>query len=91
MDDQLVRWFLVFFYRHEGRTEVREFQDQGEAFKTYIYEERRPDTHGPDPELEIVLIGSDSLESVRAAYPHYFSTGSRDERLKSFLDSPMFA
>lgn len=90
-DDEITRWFLVFFDRWNGHTEVRTFEDQNEAFVAYIDEERRTETKGADPQLEIVLIGSDSLESVRRAYPHYFVTGPRDQRLDDILRSPMFA
>jgi hypothetical protein len=88
MDDQMhVHWFLVLWYRHVGKTEVLEFTDQHEAFKEYILAEREHDsaTRGIDPELEIVLIGAESLDALKSAYPHYFSSGTRDERAEAIL------
>lgn len=88
MDDTLdVRWFLLRWYRHAGVTEVAEFEDQQEAFREYIAAERHHDsaTRGHDPELEVVLIGAESLEALKIAYPHYFSSGSRDERAEAIL------
>lgn len=81
-----VRWFLIFFDRWQGHTEVREFDDQQEAFLVYIEEERRPETKGSDPQLELVLIGAASLEDVQRAYPHYWATGSREKRMQDIVD-----
>lgn len=87
MGDLDIRWYLVHWHRHEGRTEVSEFDDRAEAFEIYIQAERDYDqwTRGSDPELEIVLIGAESFDHLKSAYPHYFRDGSRAERTDEIL------
>ena len=80
-DDICVKWFLVAFDREAGETHVDTFDDQSEAFRRYIDAERDPRVRGRRPIVDLVLIGSDSVESVRRAYPHYFQQGTRRERL----------
>ena len=79
--DETVRWFLVQFDRFEGSTVVEDFSSQSEAFARYIHAERRPETRGQDPRLDIVLIGAESIEAVKLSYPQYFAEGSRNDRL----------
>lgn len=81
MVDDDVTWFLVAFDKVAGHTEVQEFTDQDSAFDCYIKAEQDPDTRGPRSRVDVVLIGADSLSTVREMYPHYFVTGEQDERL----------
>lgn len=83
LDFQPTTWFLVSYNRILGETGVRSFEDQDEAFAAYIEAEKDPATKGDASTTEVVLIGADSIESVRKAYPHYFATGSRDERQRA--------
>jgi hypothetical protein len=87
MDELHIRWFLLRWDRHAGHTEVAVYDDQEKAFHDYLEAERSFSdlTRGADPMLEIVLIGAESLEDVRTAYPHYFEGGSREERAEGVL------
>ena len=66
-----VRHFLLVFNHRQGKlVEVVEFGDDSEAAITaYAAKERELQD---DAALEIVLIGSDSLETVKRTHANYF-------------------
>lgn len=79
-------YFLVSYDKVLGTTDVQTFGDQEQAFASYLLAERQDDVRGKHATLEVVLIGADSLEHVRQAYPHYFAQGTRQERLHRVVD-----
>ena len=66
--------FLLTYDLRTGHLEVREFDDPDEATRAYGEAERG---HLDDRDLEIVLVGSDSLETVKQTHGHYFSDAAR--------------
>ena len=84
---EVVRWFLLFWDRHEGHTDVVEFAESSEAFAAFVEAEQTytEDTLSSDPRFEIVLIGAESRDELVRAYPHYFSRGSRTQRMDDLL------
>ncbi len=66
-----VRYFLLVYDRARSKlVEVREFDDDGKASEEYA---RLEAEHRADANVEIVLIGSDSLETVKQTHSNYFS------------------
>jgi hypothetical protein len=53
--------------------EVRQFSDPAEAANAYAALEG---AHRDDRNLEIVLIGADSLDTIRRTHPNYFGEPS---------------
>ena len=76
-----VRHFLLVFNHRQGKlVEVVEFGDDSEAAVTaYAAKERELQD---DAALEIVLIGSDSYETVQFTHANYFD-GSAAARSRS--------
>lgn len=76
------RYFLIMRDWEAGTTEVRAFVDLKEAVHAYdnAEQEHFKEIMGDNPRLEIVLIGGESEDAVRRAYPHYFTEGTRAER-----------
>lgn len=66
-----VRDFLLVYNldRQELVGDVREFENPTEAAQAYAALEGE---HRSDRNLEIVLIGTDSLETIRHTHPNYF-------------------
>mgnify|MGYP001149971778 CR=1 FL=1 len=68
--DGLRHYLLVFDHRAgKLRDEPREFTDPSEATAAYAEVEQE---YGKDDLVEVVLIGSDSMETVRATHANYF-------------------
>lgn len=74
--------FLLVYNRETGELEQQlEFgRDAEQAVTKYQELERQ---HRDDGNYDIVLVGSDSIESVRVTHAGYFRQGTRD--LESFL------
>lgn len=66
-----IRHFLVVYDINVGEAEVREFQDYDAAVRAYDEIEER--TRGRR-DLDIVLLGADSLETVKKTHSSYFDT-----------------
>ncbi len=65
------RYFLLSFRVADRSVDVEDFgADETAATDAYSRQEREV---GEDGDVEIVLVGSDSLESVRKTHSHYFS------------------
>ena len=65
-----LRYFLLIYSRLHGRLEtVQTFDDQDDASRAYTAAERA--AQGND-DLEIVLIGADSLDTIRQTHGQYF-------------------
>lgn len=72
-----VRHFLLVYDRRAGRlVEQREFADASEAAEAYASLEV---VHRGVPNMEVVLLGADSLETLKQTHGHYFSTAGREE------------
>ncbi|MHB1527557.1 MAG: hypothetical protein ACYCZN_15020 [Candidatus Dormibacteria bacterium] len=66
-----VKHFLLVFNHQQGKlVEVVEFGDDSEA-AVLAYAAKERELQG-DTALEVVLIGSDSLETVRRTHANYF-------------------
>lgn len=66
------RYFLIVYDRHRGlllEDPPREFDDQDVAIEAYDEAEQEYRT---DRNAEIVLVGADSLETVRQTHSNYF-------------------
>lgn len=70
MDDEIVYFVLVFDHTSERLIEVREFGvDADAAIEAYAQLE---DAHRDNARVEVVLIGSDSIDTVRHTHSNYF-------------------
>lgn len=62
--------FLIVFDREAQRViEANRFTDGEDAAEQYTAMERQ---YGDEPNIEIVLVGSDSLDTVRRTHGNYF-------------------
>lgn len=68
---QKIQHFLLIFDHHQGRLlDVVEFGDDSDAAVTaYAEAERR---YQDERAVEVVLVGSDSLETVKVTHANYF-------------------
>jgi hypothetical protein len=73
--------FLLVFDHKLGKLVVppKEFENSQEAIAAYSEKERE---HQADKDLEIVLIGSDSLETVKKTHSNYFKPAAKSPYLK---------
>jgi hypothetical protein len=69
---------MVFDHRRGELTRCDAFSDASKALRAYSAEERE---HERDDFLEIVLVGSDSIETVRRTHSNYFDTTVQSEYL----------
>lgn len=68
--------FLLVFHRAEGRTEVEDLgTDAGEAIR--VLKEREHASNGAD----VILLGSDSLETLKRTHSSYFGTSEELQRI----------
>ena len=72
----MIKHFLLVFDHDEGKlAEIVEFgTDGGRAVEAYASKESQLKGR---PRIEIVLIGSDSLETVRLTHANYFDGSAR--------------
>ena len=72
--------FLVVFDHQQGamHQEVASFVDSAEALRAYDAAERH---FAEQAHIEVVLIGSDSLDTVRLTHANYFDGTADLERL----------
>ena len=73
MSGPLTRHFLIVFDTESGmmREEVRDFDDGEDAVVAYREAEQRYET---DRHIEVVLIASDSLATVKITHPNYWGS-----------------
>ncbi|MFN2569464.1 MAG: hypothetical protein ABR564_07675 [Candidatus Dormibacteria bacterium] len=74
MADSPIRHFLLVFDRKRAElAELQEFgEDGGTALAAYEAKEKELGNAGAVSHMEIVLIGSDSLETVKLTHANYF-------------------
>lgn len=65
----LIHFLLVFDLARQELLERREFTDAAEAAAAYAQLERE---HHGDQNLEIVLVGADSIETIMTTHRNYF-------------------
>jgi hypothetical protein len=66
-----IRHFLVIYDVSAGKAQVREYDDYDAAL--LAYERIEKENLGRD-DLDIVLLGADSLETVEKTHSSYFAT-----------------
>lgn len=69
MSKRLQHFLLVFDHRLAKLIDQRRFADVDEAMAAYEACEAKYDA---DAEIEVVLIGADSIETVRETHANYF-------------------
>jgi hypothetical protein len=83
-----LRHFLLIFDHEEGRL-VREpemFHDVDDALKAY---ERCEEQYDLNSKIEVVLIGSDSIDTVQFTHANYFDgTAALSRELARIMQSP---
>jgi hypothetical protein len=73
----LQHFLLIYDLKAQRLISQEEFDDGGEAATAYAALERQ---HQGRDDLEIVLVGADSIETIKRTHGHYFhqtSSGSR--------------
>jgi hypothetical protein len=75
MAPEKIKHFLVVYAIPAGQANVREFgTDYDSALRAYDAAE---EAHRHDPDYEVVLLGSDSLETLKKTHSSYFDLGDR--------------
>jgi hypothetical protein len=69
----LQHFLLVYDLNAQGLIAQDQFEDGAEAARAYAEYERK--YQGRD-DLEIVLVGADSIETIRQTHAHYFESAS---------------
>ncbi len=77
-------FLLVYSYDERRLVEQEEFLDADLAAAAYTEMERR---YRDLPRYEIVLVGSDSIETIMKTHGHYFA-GSDSSLFSEFLTAP---
>ena len=72
----LFHFLLIYDLRARRLIDVRTYHDAEEATAAYGQAEL---DHLDDRDTEIVLVGSDSLETVKLTHGHYFNDGAMVE------------
>jgi len=79
----LIHFLLVFDHLAGALVgDPQEFSDATEAANAYAQLERE---HRGDRHLEIVLVGSDSIETIRQTHGNYFAGDRRSRRFAEEL------
>ncbi|MGH2973476.1 MAG: hypothetical protein ACRDLL_01210 [Solirubrobacterales bacterium] len=74
----VIHYLLVYDLRAGRLLRTEEFENADEAAIAYGQAERE---HLDQPDIEIVLIGADSIDTIRRTHGHYFATGGPDIKL----------
>lgn len=72
-----VHFLLAYSHSEQRLVSQEEFTDSRRATKAYAEAEER---HADESNYEIVLIGSDSIETIMKTHGHYFAN-ERDDLL----------
>lgn len=86
MDQDQLKHFLIFFDRSQGeivRMDVFDEDQADEAAAAYTAAEQdhAHEIHGSNPDLEIVLLGAESEQTLMQTHAHYFAkSGDRKAR-----------
>ncbi len=73
MAEKICHFLLVFDHKQARLVDLQEFgSDSESAVAAYAAKERELGELGTDSNIEIVLIGSDSLDTVKVTHANYF-------------------
>ena len=68
-----IKHFLIVYDVDRGEATVTSFgTDYEAALVTYSEREREAREHGEEDDVDIVLVGADSIETVRKTHSSYF-------------------
>jgi hypothetical protein len=70
MSSPFIHFLLVYSYDDQRLIEQREFTDPNEATKAY--RDAEAEYRGTYDKYEVVLVGADSVETIRRTHGHYF-------------------
>ncbi|WP_269509473.1 hypothetical protein [Corynebacterium faecium] len=73
-----MKHFLIVFNRKTGERQITEYADSREAIRQRLDEEQSNE----NPDVEIVVIGSPSLEDLKVTHSRYF----RVDELPDFVE-----
>lgn len=86
MDESMKHFLLAFDHARNTLLVQREFgTDADHATEAYMELERE---HRDNLNVDIVLVGSDSIETVRVTHSTYFPVDSREAAMKRILRMP---
>jgi hypothetical protein len=80
----LIHYLLVYDHTQEQLIELREFTDAEEAAAAYAELEQK---HRGNSALEIVLVGADSIDTIRQTHGNYFN-GDSDAPITRLAGAP---
>jgi hypothetical protein len=72
----LIHFLIVYDHAEQQLRELHEFTDAEKAAAAYADLERR---HRDERNLEIVLVGADSIDTIRQTHGNYFDGDSPSE------------
>jgi hypothetical protein len=76
----LIHFLLVYDRKAQKLVFEREYEDSAEAVKAY---EETEEMYRDQHHMEIVLVGADSIETVKLTHGNYFEAGSGAEPVAS--------
>jgi len=79
----MTHFLLVYSYAEQRLVEVARYSDADEA--TLAYRNAETTNRGKYDELEIVLVGADSIETIHRTHGHYFMDRSQRMSLEDLL------
>lgn len=75
-------FLIVFDHASQELIDVKQFGDPKAAVRAY---EEAEAVHRDQDNLEIVLVGADSLETIHSTHGHYFTAQPRTPLASRFL------
>src|SRR2546421_2713075 len=81
--DMLHYFLLIYDAQNECLADQRTFEDAEEAEAAFFEAER--EYRGRD--LQVLLFGSDSIETVQSTHPHYFRDKKNEKNIASHGDT----
>ncbi len=79
---KLIHYLLVYDHAADALIEERAFSDAGRALSAYRDAE---DEHNDNNQTEIVLVASDSLETIQQTHANYFKRAPRSHFFEGIL------
>jgi len=77
------RYFILIYDIPSRALEIHEFhQDYNAAAEAYTEFERE---HRHQPGMEVLLVGADSMETIKTTHSHYFAERA-DDLFRQFLE-----
>jgi hypothetical protein len=68
----LIHFLIVFDHDEATLLRTERFEDSDLALEAYAAEERRVEEEHEGRRIEVVLIGSDSLDTIKRTHANYF-------------------